>query len=203
MITIENKEDIKLLIEFVNILNVNEETTTSEPSEVDVKQEILELKHSLKMKADTIVKTHQRLLKVEKQLETIIQNQSTEEPSADTSTYVREYHQEYPEYTNIKCLNKDGTFSNTKGKPFSFQIQDILKLQQLIPKIEEYPTWNSLQKVVKVNGVQRLCQMIEKGFFEKYLNEWEQLQADDFFGRWKPVVVENNPQKRREILGMG
>lgn len=39
---------------------------------------------------------------------------------------------------------------------------------------------------------------ILNGDFDKYFNEWEQIQADQTFKKgWKPVI-ENNPEKRVE-----
>jgi hypothetical protein len=34
--------------------------------------------------------------------------------------------------------------------------------------------------------------------FDEYLNEWEQIQANQYYGNWKPNSILNNPQKRKE-----
>jgi len=101
---------------------------------------------------------------------------------------------------NIKGLNSKGEFEKTNaGRKFKWNIQDIIQIKKLIPKIKEYPTVTSISKETKLSKatVSDLVYLIENGYFDKYLNEWEQMEADKMFGDWKPVI-QNNPEKRQE-----
>ena len=102
---------------------------------------------------------------------------------------------------NFTGLNEDGTFIQKKGKQVKFDINDVLKLKKAIPDTIKYPTWNALTEIVKLDAgktMPRVCQSIENGYFDEYIKEWEQIQANKFYNNTKPVPVINNPQKRRE-----
>ena len=112
----------------------------------------------------------------------------------------RVYNKEYKMF-NFTGLNEDGTFIQKKGKQVKFDINDVLKLKKAIPDTIKYPTWNALTEIVKLDAgktMPRVCNLIENGYFDEYIKEWEQIQANKFYNNTKPVPVINNPQKRRE-----
>lgn len=94
-------------------------------------------------------------------------------------------------------LNKDGKFTLKNGKLSKWNINDILYLKKLIPQTHLKTNKLSEKTGLKENTVLRLCCAIEDGDFDKYLREWEQINADNTYGNWKPEII-NNPEKRRE-----
>lgn len=105
---------------------------------------------------------------------------------------------------NLEGLNKDGKFyrkTGCRGKPyFKWDITHLLKLKDIIPKTNEYPTIKSISNKVGLSTItcSDLICLIEDGYFDKFFNEWEQIQADKMYKNdWKPIL-ENNPEKRKE-----
>lgn len=112
--------------------------------------------------------------------------------------YPKSHQQQLPK---IRKLNKDGTFvvGRGNGKIAKWDINIILKLKKYIPSDL------SNREIAKNVGLDpgtagRLMFMIETGKFDKYLREWEQMQANQIYNKNRKVPVENNPQKRRENL---
>lgn len=102
---------------------------------------------------------------------------------------------------NIMGLSNDGKFI-TKTRSLTWDINTLLRLKKCMKQNEKYPTASKLAKAVGVNAtnVIELGYYILNGDFDKYFNEWEQIQADNTFkkyGNWKPNI-ENNPEKRKE-----
>lgn len=85
---------------------------------------------------------------------------------------------------------------------FKWTIEDVLRIRNAIHDFDKYP---SIKSIVEMAGfsdptVRDLIYYIENGDFDKYFNEWEQIQANDFFKKNLNVNnrVINDPQKRRE-----
>ena len=102
----------------------------------------------------------------------------------------------------LRGLREDGTFKQSRGKPLSFTIHDVIRLKKLIPQVEEYPNFIVLSEEMGLphKTTIRLAYLIETGKMDKWLNKWEQMEANNFYGKygeWKPNF-ENNPQKRKE-----
>ena len=208
-IIIENKEDIELLLEFFKLFDNSDKTEAQ--NDDDLRERInqidkwkVEQSDAKKNLAKTLLKVDLRVKKIEEFLDKDVAfvkvdtDATAEEINVPAKTTYRKYSKECEPFTNIKGLNEDGTFSQKRGKKISFTIQDILKLKRLIPETEEYPNFKSLEEIVQVNDIPRICHCIEIGFFDEYLNEWEQIQANQYYGNWKPNSILNNPQKRKE-----
>ena len=206
-IIIENKEDIELLLEFFKLFN----TSSIEAQEDDdLRDRVNQIDKWKLEQADAKKNFARELLAVKSELKEIkeylekdvafvkIDTDSIVEENVPAKKTYREYKQSFEPYKHIKCLKKDGTFQQVKGKNISFNIFDIIKLKKLIPQLDKYPSFKSLEEEVKVNRLPRLCYCIEMGFFDEYLNEWEQIQANNYYGKWKPNSILNNPQKRKE-----
>ena len=104
---------------------------------------------------------------------------------------------------NIESMTEEGYFkrkTECRGRrTYSWNIKHLLLIKKLIPKIDEFPSMKSISKKVGLSSstVSDLVYCIEKGWFNKYFNEWEQIEAKKMNYNWKPKV-ENNPQKRVE-----
>lgn len=101
----------------------------------------------------------------------------------------------------IKKMNKDGTFQIGRygGTKAKWTIHTILQLKGYIPG--DLSTREIAKKVgLDPTTTDPLMFMIETGRFDKYLSQWEQIQADQIYKKVRKVPVENNPQKRRENL---
>lgn len=97
----------------------------------------------------------------------------------------------------IRELTPEGKLILKSGKIAGYNINTILKLKKLIPTDLSFIKIGA--KVGLSNStVSRVCCAIEYGVFDKYLNEWEQIQANKFYKKNKNNLIENNPQKRKE-----
>jgi len=208
MITIKDIEDIELLQLFFEAFNGDsmhlEELTSKKEIEEMVENKFKVMEEEFFRKMDARFKQH--MIMIEEAIASKYLKKSTEikkeavKPKSPST--VRKYRKKYKPFI-LKGLNDDGTFIQTRGKPLIYNIRDILALKKLIPMVDEYPSFSSLCKKVglhDVRTVQRLCYLIETGEFDKYINQWEQMEANNFYGKygeWKPRF-ENNPQKRKE-----
>lgn len=96
----------------------------------------------------------------------------------------------------IKEMKPNGQFVLKSGKIAGYDINTILRLKKLIT------TDSSFIKIGEKIGlsnstISRVCCAIEYGLFDKYINEWEQIQMKKHYRNWKPNI-ENNPEKRKE-----
>ena len=114
----------------------------------------------------------------------------------------KSYHQ--INLNNIVKLDEKGNFIRIgRGKQsFTWNINTLLKLREYMKEYDKYPSQKKLAKAIGVNPTSliELGYYILNGDFDKYFNEWEQIQADNTFkkyGNWKPTI-ENNPEKRKE-----
>lgn len=125
------------------------------------------------------------------------------------TTITKNTIRKYGETQKQRCprvikLNKDGTFllknSKVNGGISKWTIKDLLKIKHRIPQKEKYTSWTNISEDLQVSPftAQNLGYGIEMGYFDKYFNEWEQLQANKFKSNVKPVETENNPEKRKE-----
>lgn len=98
---------------------------------------------------------------------------------------------------HLLMLRKDGTFKLKNGMISKWNINHILYLKKLIPQTQL--NMEDIAEKVKLTYYMtvRLCCAIEDGDFDKYFDEWEQINANNTYGNWKPSI-ENNPQKRKE-----
>ena len=94
-------------------------------------------------------------------------------------------------------LKSNGKFILASGKESTWNIHNLLKLKKLIPT--ELNMTEIAEKVgIGTTTANYLCYSIEAGIFDKFFNEWEQIQADKMYKKdWKPIL-ENNPEKRKE-----
>ena len=97
----------------------------------------------------------------------------------------------------VVVLRNDGTFKLKNGTISKWNINHLLYLKKLIPKTELNINQIADKVKLKQNTVMRLCCGSEEGDFDTYFDEWEQINANNTYGNWKPQIV-NNPQKRRE-----
>lgn len=208
MITINDVEDIELLQLFFEAFNVlpteAEETISTEEIEEIVERKFKVMEEDFFKKLDA--RLNQHMIMIEESIASKYLKKSNgvkkEAVKPKSPVTVRKYRKKYKPFT-LKGLNDDGTFIQARGKPLIYNIRDILALKKLIPMVDEYPSFSSLCKKVglrDVRTVQRLCYLIETGKFDKYINQWEQMEANNFYGKygeWKPRF-ENNPQKRKE-----
>lgn len=122
-----------------------------------------------------------------------------------TRNTIRQYYETQKQRCpRVSKLNKDGTFilknSKVNGGISKWTIKDLLKIKHRIPQKEKYSNWTVICEDLPVCALtaQVLGYGIEMGYFDKYFNEWEQLQANKFQNNIKPIETENNPQKRKE-----
>lgn len=107
-------------------------------------------------------------------------------------------------YLNLKNIikfdNKGNFLREGRGDhKYKWNIYTLLKLKELMKKEDEYPTLNKLASKIGLSSttVNELGYYILNGDFDKYFDEWEQIDANNTYGNWKPSI-ENNPQKRKE-----
>ena len=197
MITIENKEDIELLIEFFRIFNVQseqiEEKLEEQSSEKTVKQmkeDICRLQNQIKYLQNEITKL--------KSQDTDIADDDNEISSSET---IRKYPKSSKKlFPHIHELTEDGHFCiGRNGNVISdYTIETILQLEKLIPSDLN---WKQIGNKVGLSSMyaQSMSWGLENGKFEHWKEEWNQMKADEFFNNMKPVEIENNPQKRKEM----
>lgn len=199
MITIESREDIELLIEFFNIFNAQSEQI--EESEEQSSEE------AVKQIKDDICRLQNQIKNLQKEI-TELKNQDTGIADDDTEISSSKTIRNYPPsskklFPNIHELTEDGHFCIGKnGNVISdYTIETILQLEKLIPSDLN---WKQIGNKVGLSSMyaQSLSWGIENGKFEQWKEEWKQMKADEFFHNVKPVEIENNPQKRKEIMGM-
>lgn len=102
---------------------------------------------------------------------------------------------------NITKLDENGNFLRKgRGKQmYTWNIKTLLKLREYMKDYDKYPSQEKLAKAIGVNPTSliELGYYILNGDFDKYFNEWEQIQMNKTYGNWKPIL-ENNPEKRKE-----
>ena len=99
----------------------------------------------------------------------------------------------------IKDLKSDGYFILGSGRRSNYHINDVLKLRELIYTKK---SWHKISEELGVSEVtaKKLGYMIEKGIINKWLDKWKVISntIDK-----KDVLIVNNPEKRKELMGMG
>ena len=99
----------------------------------------------------------------------------------------------------IKRMNKDGTFQIglRGGTQAKWTINTVLKIKK---ELKEDSGFGGIGKKLGLDAitVARLSYMLETGKFDKYLSQWEQIQANQTYKKSRKIPIENNPQKRRE-----
>lgn len=196
--------------EFVELIYRNNSPKPVETTEAQIKNERWLIKNDLQ---ETLAKILDGLINItefSKDNANAIQAlQNTPEEPAPTAKPVetpkglnREYSKTALRHLpKIKRMNKDGTFQiglrgGTKAK---WTINTVLKIKK---ELKEDSGFRSIGKKLGLDAitVARLSYMLETGKFDKYLSQWEQIQADQIYKKVRKVPVENNPQKRRENL---
>ncbi len=99
---------------------------------------------------------------------------------------------------NYKELCDDGYFITGNNSKSKYNIQTVLMLKNCLFDLNV--TWNDMieKTGLTANTVMYICYAIETGVFDKFFNEWEQIQADKFQSKVKTATLINNPQKRKE-----
>ena len=210
-IIIENKEDIELLIEFFKLFNTSSIEAQEDDDLRDRVNQIdkwkLEQANAKKNFAKELLKLNNKILHLENAIEelTTEKNQLPEKKlkKQNEVQYVphtlRKYSTHYLKLLpKVKSLTEDGHFILGKNRKSVYTIEDVLQLKTMINST----SLNFKQMGEKV-GISEytaitVCLGIEKGIFEKFFHEWEQMKADEFYGNWKPNNIVNNPQKRKE-----
>jgi len=201
-------ESITELKEFIELIPVNQnEVTTST---------MVENEHFLHQNKlhELIPELQRRCLQNTKNIDNVVDelncirkelNNAKKPATSITKNTIRQYGETQKQRCpRVSKLNKNGTFqlknSRVNGGVSKWTIKDLLKIKNRIPEKEKYPSWTSISEDLQVSAftAQNLGYGIEMGYFDKYFNEWEQLQANKFYGNFKQELTENNPQKRRE-----
>lgn len=202
-------ESITELKEFIELIPVNqkEEVTTVTMSENKhflhqnkLHKIISDLQGRNLQNTENINNIVDELNSIRKEL-----NNAKKPATSITKNTIRQYGETQKQRCpRVSKLNKDGTFklknSKVNGGVSKWTIKDLLKIKNRIPEKEKYPSWTSIGEDLQVSAftAQNLGYGIEMGYFDKYFNEWEQLQANEFYGNFKQELTENNPQKRKE-----
>ena len=135
------------------------------------------------------------------ELEEQVKKLTVKEPVITKNKKVEgKYNVKYPSsisYPKVQLLYHNGYFKLSNNHTSPYTINDILKLEKALKKGKDIFELTQLVKVGKPT-VLRICYGIEQGYYDKYINEWEQIQANKFQQNVKPVEIENNPQKRKE-----
>ncbi len=203
-IIIENKEDIELLIEFFKLFNTSENGVQNDDDLRDRVNQIdkwrVEQSDTKKNLAKTLLKVDLRVKKIEDCLKNNVAfGVDAEETVSTKRTTYRKYSQKtIDNLPQIKSLRNDGYFILGRKKQSVYSIEDVLRLKSLIPQLEV-----NFEKMGELIGVSDytariICCAIEHGIFDRWFKEWEQIQANKFYGNWKPNSIVNNPQKRKE-----
>lgn len=218
-IIIEDKDDIELLLFFFEQFDLSEKfmpVKADVDADADLQSRINKIEKWTVEQADMRKKFARKVFLVEKKVNKIIdlleeyeEKQSEEKvvkreivPNSESKfvqNCVRQYSVKYLKLLpKIKHLREDGYFmlgNNTKSK---YTIQDVLKLKNSLEDISL--SFKDLGRKIGVSEftARIVCLAIEVGLFDSYFSEWEQLQANQFYRDWKPPIIENNPQKRKE-----
>lgn len=207
MITIENEEDIRLLISFFEAFNMELLYKKSEDTQDgNLSERINKIESDLREKADFNVKIAKDILQMKSELNKLhsINLEENIEPTIieieeDSPVTIRKYGKRIiDEFPKIKALTKEGYFIFESNRTSVWNITDVLRIKKLLPKTEY--TFEMMGKKIGFSSytAKTICCGIEFGYFDKWFKEWEQLQANNFYGKWKPVM-QNNPQKREEM----
>lgn len=113
----------------------------------------------------------------------------------------RKYSPSIQNPAQIKDVDKTGALYTVRGKA-KYTIYDLLKLKKYIPQTEKYPTFKSLAEVtgINVSTVTRLSLGIEDNYYDHIFKKWSKLQSEPL---QRKKFVENNPEKRKALMGMG
>lgn len=190
MITIENEEDIKLLIEFFRRFNVQIQKEDEKSSSIET--EIKEINLNL-------AEISQRLFKLEKQ-QVSPSKQIKESEHQTTQNTIRQYTKKtYKELPKIKKVTKDGKLIVHRGRTLIYNISDLQRLNQFI---DSDLTFSELSAKFGFSNptIRVMCCGLETGHFDKWINLWN-AQYNHLPSKNVPVV--NNPEKRKELAGMG
>lgn len=200
--------DIDEFKEFVELIYRNNSPKPMETTEAQIKNERWLIKNDLQ---ETLGKILDGLINITefsrdnanaiKALQTIPEEPAqtakpVETPKGLKRKYSPTVRRQLPK---IKKMNRDGTFQIGRygGTKSKWTIHTILQLKGYI--LGDLPTREIAKKVgLDPATADRLMFMIETGRFDKYLSQWEQIQADQIYKKARKVPVENNPQKRRE-----
>lgn len=202
MITIENKNDIELLLELSELFNF---ATKSEDKDTYL-DNLLNQMNDLKVKqanakndfAKELLSFKLELKEIKKDLADVKLEIFTENDEECSLNTYRQYPQSiYEQMPLVIKMNKDGSFLTRRGTA-KWNIEDILFLKKEIPNVNKSFKELSEKLGYSEHTIHRLCCAIEHNHFERYLHEWEQIQADTFYKENHIVPIQNNPQKRKE-----
>ena len=114
-------------------------------------------------------------------------------------TYNKSTIDALPQY---KGINEKGYFIVGNGSLSKYDIDTVLKIKKLMKK---NLSWKEIAGKcgLTANTVQYIGYGVETGVFDEYINENEQIQANNFYNKTNKNLTVNNPQKRKELMGMG
>ena len=121
------------------------------------------------------------------------------EPVAPAENLIMEYPPSARHIPKIKKLYNNGYFQLSNNRTSPYHINDLLKIKKLI--YSKDCEWDEVYKTIKhigITTVQRITYALEHGYYNKYFQEWQELQAKEFENRQQKTPIINNPQKRRE-----
>ena len=106
------------------------------------------------------------------------------------------------EYSRL-YLQEDGTFLTNRNKSPKFTIHTILGIKNRLNLKSTVDEVNNVATSLNIPSytIGRLFYNVHQlGTFDKFLQEWEDLQAAEFFKSYKKLETEpiNNPEKRKE-----
>lgn len=208
-IIIEDKSDIELLSYFFEqfyLSNQMKECVAESEDDTDLQNRINNIEKWCREQADAKKNFAKKMLEISRKVEKIsnlvseieMENITPKDDATAKPTTYRHYGDSYVNrIPHIKSMNGDGSFVLKSGVVAKWTIKDILFLKKEIPNVEKNFKELSYKTKFSEHTVGGLCCAIEYGYFDEYLNEWEQIDADNTYGNWKPEI-ENNPQKRIE-----
>lgn len=143
------------------------------------------------------------LEKTLKKYEEVEEPSNAKETTTDHIITIRDYAETYKKQVpKIHELLDNGYFITGKNAKSKWHINDILKLKDNIQNLNL--SWIDLAEMTNIKSpttVAYLCYGIELGLFDKYIREWEQMQ--NTITKRTDVLFVNNPEKRKELMGMG
>lgn len=103
----------------------------------------------------------------------------------------------------ITKMTDDGHFIlSHNSKKTQYGIQSILKLRKLLfdKNPMSFREMSELVPEITKSQIPSFCYGVESGFFDKYINDWEQRQANKFYSNaTKTIEPVNNPEKRKSM----
>ena len=193
-------ESINEIMDFAELILQNtpkNECTTVEMANNEKWLHTFDLQETIGKMQTVDINNTQKIIELEEQVKKL----TVKEPVIIKNKKVEgKYNVKYPSsisYPKVQLLYHNGYFKLSNNHTSPYTINDILKLEKALKKGKDIFELTQLVKVGKPT-VLRICYGIEQGYYDKYINEWEQIQANNFQSRVKPVETENNPQKRKE-----